>query len=59
MVSITSSDITATLPADGALMTGTATFSVTFGTAGIWTVTATDVTDGTKTPNTGTPTTAN
>ena len=52
---ITSSDATATLPADAALSGGTATFSVTFGTAGTATVTASDVTDATKTANTGTP----
>ena len=58
-ITITSSDASVTLPADAALVSGTATFSVTFGTAGTWTVTATDVTDGTKTPNTGTATVAN
>ena len=58
-IQVTSSDGTATLPADAALSLGTATFSVTFGSTGNWTVTATDVTDGTKTPNTGTPTTTN
>ena len=58
-ITITSNDGSATLPADAALLGGTATFSVTFGTAGSWTVTAADVTDGTKTPNTGTPTTTN
>ncbi len=58
-VDITSSDATATLPADAALSGGTATFSVTFGTAGTATVTASDVSDATKTANTGTPTTVN
>jgi hypothetical protein len=57
-ITITSSDTTATLPADAALVGGTATFSVTFNTAGTFTVTATDVTDATKTPNTGSPATA-
>ncbi|HEY5912964.1 MAG TPA: hypothetical protein VJA21_20430 [Verrucomicrobiae bacterium] len=57
-IMITSSDISATLPADAALVGGTATFSVTFNTAGTWTVTATDVTDTSKTPNTGSPTVA-
>ncbi len=56
---ITSSDATATLPADAALSGGTATFSVTFGTAETATVTASDVSDATKTANTGTPTTVN
>jgi len=57
-ITLTSSDATATLPADAALVGGTATFSVTFNTADTFTVTATDVTDDTKTPNTGSPTTA-
>jgi hypothetical protein len=42
-VHITSSDANATLPANAALAGGTGTFSVTFKTAGSWTVTATDV----------------
>ena len=53
-VHITSSEGTATLPADAALVLGTKTFSVTLNASGSWTVTATDVTDGTKTANTGT-----
>jgi hypothetical protein len=57
-IQITSTDGTATLPANAALGGGTATFSVTFGTNGTFTVTATDVTDGTKTANTGSPTQA-
>ena len=56
-ITITSSDANAVLPADAALVGGSATFSVMFGAEGTWTVTATDVTDGTKTANTGTPTT--
>src|SRR5205823_2749891 len=51
-VGITSSDSNATLPANAALVAGTKTFSVTFKTVGSWTVTATDLTDGTKTANT-------
>jgi hypothetical protein len=52
-VTITSSDATASLPADAALSNGTGTFSVTFGTGGSsYTVTASDVTDPTKTANT-------
>jgi hypothetical protein len=43
-VDITSSDSSATLPADANLAGGTASLSVTFGTAGTFTVTATDVT---------------
>jgi hypothetical protein len=56
-INITSSDAFATLPADGPLSSGSRTFSVTINTAGAFTVTATDVTDGTKTPNTGSPVT--
>jgi len=56
-INITSSDTSAVLPADAALVSGTAAFNVMFGTAGTWTITATDVTDGTKTPNTGSATT--
>ncbi len=58
-VTITSSDLAASLPADAALLGGTAIFSVTLNTVGSFTVTASDVTDGTKTPNTGTATTVN
>ena len=53
-ITITSSDATATLPADNSLLSGSRTFSVTFNASGTFTVTATDVTDGTKTANTGT-----
>ena len=42
-----------------ALVSGTRTLSVTVGSAGSFTVTATDVTDNTKTSNTGTPTMTN
>lgn len=55
-INITSSDTTATLPADATLASGSRTFAVTLNTSGSWTVTATDVTDGTKTANTGTAT---
>ena len=57
-VDITSSDSTASLPADAALVNGTGSFTVFFGQSGTWTVTATDVTDSTKTANTGSPTVA-
>ena len=57
-ITITSSDSTATLPADAALVSGTKTFAVTFNSADTFTVTATDVTDATKTANTGSPTAA-
>jgi hypothetical protein len=55
-IAITCSDVAASLPLNATLVGGTKTFSVTFGYAGTWTVTATDVTDPTKTANTGTPT---
>ena len=55
-VNLTSTDGTATLPANAALVVGTATMTVTFGSSGTFTLTATDVTDPTKTANTGSPT---
>src|SRR5439155_14030987 len=45
-------DANAGLPINAALVSGTQTFSVTLNTAGARTVTATDVSDGTKTANT-------
>ena len=51
-VAITASDPNASLPANAALSGGTGTFSVRLNTAGNWTVTATDVTDGSKAANT-------
>ena len=57
-ISITSSDGSATLPANAALVAGTKTYSVTFNTVGSQTVTATDNTTS-LTPNTGTATTVN
>ena len=44
-VGITSSDATAALPANAALVNGTNSFSVTLKDAGNWTVTASDLTD--------------
>jgi hypothetical protein len=58
-VGITSSDAYATLPANAALVAGTRTFSVTLKTAGSRTVTATDISDGSKTANTSPPITVN
>src|SRR5439155_2077151 len=58
-VGITSSDANATLPANAALVAGTKTFSVTLKTVGSRTVTATDITDGTKTANTSPAITVN
>src|SRR6266436_678533 len=49
---LTASDSNAVLPANAALVNGTRTFSVTLKTAGSATVTASDVTDNTKTANT-------
>src|SRR5439155_1790055 len=58
-VDITSSDANATLPADAALVSGTGTLSVTFKTAASQTLTASDVTDPTKTANTSPSITVN
>jgi hypothetical protein len=58
-IHLTSSDGAATLPADLPLLGGTATFQVTFNTTGSATVTASDVDDPTKTPNTGASTPVN
>ena len=58
-VAITSSDANATLPANAALVAGTKTFSVTLKTAGSQTVTASDVTHGGITSDTGSPATVN
>ena len=55
-VKITSTDAFAFLPADAALSSGTATFSLTLGDAGnSHTITATDVTDATKAAATSAP----
>lgn len=59
MINITSSDSSAVMPADAALVGGTKTFSVTFGMSGSFTITATDATDTTKKADTGTATTTN
>src|SRR5262249_35091412 len=52
VIAITSSDFNAVLPPNAALVSGTQTFSVTLKTAGSSTLTASDVTDNTKTANT-------
>ncbi|MGO8674265.1 MAG: hypothetical protein ACLQVX_00190 [Limisphaerales bacterium] len=57
-IDITSSDTTFSPPPDNALSAGTMVFSVSFNTAGTFTVTATDVTDPTKTAGTSSPTVA-
>lgn len=51
-INITCTDTSAELPADAALSNGTRTFPITCFTPGTYTITATDVTDGTKTANT-------
>jgi hypothetical protein len=58
-VAISSSDANATLPANAALSGGAQTFSVKFNTAGSRTVTATDITDSSKTANTSPSITVN
>ncbi|MBE0543767.1 MAG: hypothetical protein IH623_20675 [Verrucomicrobia bacterium] len=58
-VSITSSDGSASLPGSAALVGGVGEFEVYFGIPGTQTVTATDDTDSTKLPNTGSPTVVN
>jgi hypothetical protein len=59
LVGITASDTNAVLPANAVLASGTQTFSVTLKTAGARTVTASDITDGTKTANTSPSITVN
>src|SRR5439155_239095 len=58
-VGITSSDANPLLPGNAALNSGSGTFSVTCKTAGSRTVTATDVSDGSKTANTSPSITVN
>src|SRR5262249_50395578 len=58
-VGITSSDPNAVLPASAALVAGSQLFSVTLKSAGSRTVTATDLTDGTKAANTSSSITVN
>src|SRR2546426_3568535 len=59
-VGITSSDTNAVLPGNAALSSGTQTFSVTLMTAGTnRSLTATDITDGTKTADTNSSITVN
>src|SRR5207245_9129410 len=58
-VGITSSDPSATLPANAALVSGTKALSVTLKTGPSQTVTTTDITDGTRTANTSPAMTVN
>jgi hypothetical protein len=59
VIAITSSDGGATLPSNAALVAGTGTRSITFSTAGTFTVTASDVTDPGKSSNTSPSITVN
>jgi len=65
VVHLTTTDPTASLPFDMPLAAGTITFDVNsgnylaFGSNGVWTVTASDVTDPTKASNTSSPVTVN
>src|SRR5439155_11565450 len=52
LIDISSSDLTATLPADAALLAGTGAFTLSFGTSGTYTITASDLSDGSKTAST-------
>src|SRR5439155_11414433 len=52
LVGITSSDSAASLPTNAVLVAGTQTFALSFGTTGSQTVTATDLSDGSKTAST-------
>jgi hypothetical protein len=58
-ISITATDPNDTNPANNSLASGTRNFTVTFKTAGSWTVTANNVTDATKTASTTPAITAN
>src|SRR5439155_307693 len=59
VVDINSTDTTALVPADANSVSGTKTFSVTLKAAGSQTLTASDVTDGTRTANTSPSITVN
>src|SRR6185503_10568819 len=59
IVGITSSDTNASMPANNALISGTQTFSVTLKTAGMRTLTSSDLTNGSKTANTSSAITVN
>lgn len=59
VVGLSSTDGSATLSGNSALSGGTGTRNVTFSTNGSFTVTATDITDGGKTPNTSPSITVN
>jgi hypothetical protein len=57
-IAVSSTDPNDTQPANAAMVAGTRTFALTFKTAGAWTATASDVTDGTKNASTTPPITA-
>jgi len=58
-IAISSSDANFPAVNNATLVAGTKSFNVSFGTDGNFTITATDVTDGTKTANTGSSTQVN
>src|SRR5206468_6191802 len=58
-VGLTSTDASAALPATTPLVAGTRSLSLTNKTAGSWTLTATDTSDGSKAANTSPPITVN
>src|SRR6185295_4687045 len=58
-VGISTTDANDIHPANAAMTAGTKTFAVTFKSAGSWSITASDITDGTKTANTSPAITAN
>jgi hypothetical protein len=59
LIAITSSDSNAALPANATLLAGTQSFDVTLNTPGAATLTASDLTDGSKTANTSSAITVN
>src|SRR5207245_5078142 len=58
-IHITTTDANDTEPSNNTLSSGTRTFSITFKTAGTATITASDVTDGSKSANTSPSITVN
>jgi hypothetical protein len=59
VVNLTSSDLGAILPAADALVAGTKAFAVTLSASGVATITVVDLSDGSKTANTGAMTQVN
>src|SRR5436190_2941022 len=52
VIDLSSSDLSASLPPDTALLAGMGTFTLYFGTSGSFTITASDLSDGSKTAST-------